>query len=114
MLAPHLTDLERAAPVPALAPATVAIPRRGNGPLEGSTAERLHVVVAAVHGRFRPLVSHGRVLAGTLLGHITGGGHSEEVRAPVDIDVQGLLARPGHLVAPGQALVWAQQIETAA
>lgn len=82
--------------------------------LAGSTAERLHVVVAGVHGRFRPLVTNGRVLAGTLLGHVTGGGRRDEVRAPVHLDVQGLLARPGQLVAPGQALVWAEHVEAAA
>ena len=108
MLAPHPSPRPPAAAQPISPPIAETVRVRRDGALDGSTAERLHVVVAAVHGRFRPLITSGRVVAGTVLGHITGGGRSEEVRAATSLDVQGLLARPGHLVAPGQALVWAQ------
>ena len=109
MLAPHPLRTSDNAP----APRGNAAARPGGMP-EGSTAEGLLVVVAGVHGRFRPLVTQGRVVVGALLGHITGGGRSEEVRAPAHLDVQGLLARPGHLVTPGQALVWASQVQATA
>ena len=106
MLAPHPP---RSAAPAALTPS----PEPGVG-LESSTAARLLVVVARFHGRFRPLVTQGTVAAGALLGHITGGGRKEQVRAPVAIDVQGLLALPGHLVTPGQALLWAHHEDRAA
>ena len=106
MLAPHPP---RSAP-----PAARALPEPPGVGLEGSTASRLLVVVARFHGRFRPVVTQGTVAAGALLGHITGGGRKEQVRAPAAIDVQGLLALPGHLVSPGQALLWAHHEDQAA
>lgn len=116
MLAPSHQSPRTTAPLPAARAAVPAAVRGDHrrGVLEGSTAERLLIVVARVHGRFRPAVVGGVVDAGALLGHITGGGRSEEVRAPAALEVQGLLAHSGHLVAPGQALIWAHHVEAAA
>lgn len=79
--------------------------------LSDSVAHDLGVVVAPAMGRFRPIVDHGLVQAGQLLGHITGGrGRADEVRVPVDGELRDLLVRPGQLVARGEGLVWLQRI----
>lgn len=75
--------------------------------LAGTVADRLGLVVAPTTGRFEPTSRPGRISAGQLLGHITGGrGRADEVRAPVDAWLKDLLVRPRQLVHRGQALAW--------
>ena len=75
--------------------------------LEGSCADTLGLVVAPTTGRFEPAAATGRIRAGQLLGHITGGrGRADEVRSPVDARLKDLLVRPRQLVRRGQALAW--------
>lgn len=75
--------------------------------LEGTCAGSMGLVVAPTTGRFQPASVHGRVHAGQLLGHVTGGrGRADEVRAPVDAMLKNLLVRPRQLVRQGQALAW--------
>lgn len=78
--------------------------------LQGTCADRLGLVVAPTTGRFEPLSAPGRVSAGQLLGHITGGrGRADEVRTPVDAWLKDLLVRPRQLVRRGQALAWLER-----
>ena len=75
--------------------------------LLGTCADSMGLVVAPTTGRFEPAIGTGRVRAGQLLGHITGGrGRADEVRAPVDALLKNLLVRPRQLVRRGQALAW--------
>lgn len=75
--------------------------------LEGTVADNLGLVVAPTTGRFEPMSVTGRIRAGQLLGHITGGrGRADEVRSPVDARLKDLLVRPRQLVRAGQALAW--------
>lgn len=75
--------------------------------LAGTCADTMGLVVAPTTGRFEPTPISGRVTAGQLLGHITGGrGRADEVRAPVDAWLKDLLVRPRQLVRAGQALAW--------
>lgn len=75
--------------------------------LLGTCADSMGLVVAPTTGRFEPATGTGRVRAGQLLGHITGGrGRADEVRAPVDALLKNLLVRPRQLVRRGQALAW--------
>ncbi|HEY8340843.1 MAG TPA: hypothetical protein VIK95_13320 [Egibacteraceae bacterium] len=78
------------------------------GAFRGSVAEALAIAVAPSTGRFRPSAdAGGRVRAGQVLGHVTGGrGRADAVRSPVDATVRALLARPGQQVRRGQALAW--------
>jgi multidrug efflux pump subunit AcrA (membrane-fusion protein) len=91
------------------------IPQSGASPssatepasLKGTCADTMGLVVAPTTGRFEPATAVGRVRAGELLGHITGGrGRADEVRAPVDAFLKNLLVRPRQLVRQGQALAW--------
>lgn len=74
----------------------------------GTVAEGLALAVAPSTGRFRPLADAlGAVVAGQLLGHVTGGRcRADEVRCPAAGVVRRLLARPGQQVQRGQALLW--------
>jgi len=97
-----------ATPAPLVGGAVVA---RGSADpascLAGSVAHGMGLVVAPSTGRFRPLVDSGRVDAGTVIAVVTGGGgRADEVRVPVSAVVNGLLARAGQLVQPGQAVAW--------
>ena len=75
--------------------------------LAGTVADTLGLVAAPTTGRFEPAATNGRIRAGQLLGHITGGrGRADEVRAPVDARLKNLLVRPRQLVRRGQALAW--------
>jgi len=75
--------------------------------LQGTCADTLGLVVAPTTGRFEPATVAGRIRAGDLLGHITGGrGRADEVRSPVDARLKDLLVRPRQLVRRGQALAW--------
>lgn len=75
--------------------------------LEGTCADSMGLVVAPTTGRFEPAKVTGRIRAGDLLGHITGGrGRADEVRSPVDAMLKNLLVRPRQLVRRGQALAW--------
>jgi multidrug efflux pump subunit AcrA (membrane-fusion protein) len=75
--------------------------------LEGTCADTMGLVVAPTTGRFEPATITGRVRAGQILGHITGGrGRADEVRSPVDALLKNLLVRPRQLVRQGQALAW--------
>ena len=75
--------------------------------LKGTCADTLGLVVAPTTGRFEPASASGRISAGQLLGHITGGrGRADEVRSPVDARLKDLLVRPRQLVRRGQALAW--------
>ncbi len=75
--------------------------------LAGTCAHTMGLVVAPTTGRFEPASVMGRVSAGELLGHITGGrGRADEVRSPVDASLKNLLVRPRQLVRQGQALAW--------
>lgn len=77
--------------------------------LAGSVAHSMGLVVAPSTGRFRPLVDGGRVDAGTVIAVVTGGGgRADEVRMPAAAVLNGLLAREGQLVQPGQAVAWFQ------
>jgi multidrug efflux pump subunit AcrA (membrane-fusion protein) len=90
-------------------PAPAPAGQRSNDPdtLKGTGAETLGLVVAPTTGRFEPTTVTGRIRAGDLLGHITGGrGRADEVRAPVDARLKDLLVRPRQLVRRGQALAW--------
>lgn len=81
--------------------------RGGDRTLRGTVADRLGLVIAPTTGRFEPRSAPGRVTAGQILGHITGGrGRADEVRAPVDAVLKDLLVRPRQLVRRGQALAW--------
>jgi predicted deacylase len=76
----------------------------------GTVADRLGLVVAPTTGRFEPASEPGRVTAGQLLGHITGGrGRADEVRTPVDAWLKDMLVRPRQLVRRGQALAWLER-----
>lgn len=91
---------------PVAAPAAAAEPLS----LRGTCADRLGLVVAPTTGRFEPVPTSGRVRAGELLGHITGGrGRADEVRTPVDAWLKDLLVRPRQLVRRGQALAWLER-----
>lgn len=98
----------QAPPAPLVSGAVVA--RGGADPascLAGSVAAGMGLVVAPSTGRFRPLVDNGRVEAGTVIAVVTGGGgRADEVRVPATAVVNGLLAREGQLVQPGQAVAW--------
>jgi multidrug efflux pump subunit AcrA (membrane-fusion protein) len=75
--------------------------------LRGTCADTMGLVVAPTTGRFEPTSITGRIAAGQLLGHITGGrGRADEVRSPVDARLKDLLVRPRQLVRRGQALAW--------
>jgi multidrug efflux pump subunit AcrA (membrane-fusion protein) len=75
--------------------------------LRGTCADSMGLVVAPTTGRFEPTSVTGRIRAGELLGHITGGrGRADEVRSPVDARLKDLLVRPRQLVRRGQALAW--------
>ncbi len=75
--------------------------------LQGTCADTMGLVVAPATGRFEPTSITGRISAGQLLGHITGGrGRADEVRSPVDARLKDLLVRPRQLVRRGQALAW--------
>lgn len=75
--------------------------------LAGTCADTMGLVVAPTTGRFEPQSISGRVTAGQLIGHITGGrGRADEVRAPVDAWLKDVLVRPRQLVRAGQALAW--------
>jgi multidrug efflux pump subunit AcrA (membrane-fusion protein) len=75
--------------------------------LLGTCADTMGLVVAPTTGRFEPATITGRVRAGQILGHITGGrGRADEVRSPVDALLKNLLVRPRQLVRQGQALAW--------
>ena len=87
--------------------------RRPAPDLAGTAAERLLVIVAPSNGRFAPHTTGSEVAAGEVVAHVTGGGHSVEVRAPVAARVKGLLTAPGQLVLRGQALAWAVVTEGA-
>ena len=105
-----MSPLATSAPAPIDLAAPAAPPRSD---LAGSTAESLLVVVAPSNGRFEPLVSYGRVEAGTVVGRVTTGrGTATDVRVPATASIAGLLTLPGHLVTRGQALAWAR-IESA-
>lgn len=80
--------------------------------LAGTVAARMGLLVAPAVGRFRALVSHGRVEPGTVIGVVTGGGgRADEVRVPVAAVICGLLALEGQLVQSGQALAWIRRLE---
>lgn len=90
-------------------PPVTASPSSDSEPasLQGTCADSMGLVVAPTTGRFEPTAAAGRVRAGQLLGHITGGrGRADEVRAPVDATLKNLLVRPRQLVRRGQALAW--------
>ena len=89
-------------------PARATSPSPGEpSSLQGTCADSMGLVVAPTTGRFEPATGTGRVRAGQLLGHITGGrGRADEVRAPVDALIKNLLVRPRQLVRRGQALAW--------
>lgn len=94
---------------PSSVQAPTAPPARDIDTLTGTGADGLGLVVAPTTGRFEPTPVSGRVRAGDLLGHITGGrGRADEVRAPVDAWLESLLVRPRQLVRRGQALAWLQ------
>lgn len=89
------------------APAPAGPPGHDLDALKGTCADTLGLVVAPTTGRFEPTPVAGRIRAGDLLGHITGGrGRADEVRAPVDAWLKDLLVRPRQLVRRGQALAW--------
>jgi biotin carboxyl carrier protein len=93
--------------LPSPAPAPPAAPAAEPASLEGTCADTLGLVVAPTTGRFQPVAVIGRVTAGQLIGHITGGrGRADEVLAPVDARLKNLLVRPRQLVRRGQALAW--------
>jgi len=94
---------ELSSPVPASAGSPASEPASP----QGSCADNLGLVVAPTTGRFEPVFASGRIRAGQLLGHITGGrGRADEVRSPVDARLKNLLVRPRQLVRRGQALAW--------
>jgi biotin carboxyl carrier protein len=88
-------------------PAASGSPASEPTSLAGTCADTLGLVVAPTTGRFEPATTNGRIRAGQLLGHITGGrGRADEVRSPVDARLKDLLVRPRQLVRRGQALAW--------
>jgi len=97
---------------PIIPDATVATGGDPASTFAGTVAARMGLLVAPAIGRFRALVSAGRVEPGTLIGVVTGGGgRADEVRVPVAAVVCGLLALEGQLVQSGQALAWIRRLE---
>jgi hypothetical protein len=104
-----MSELMSPVPVVSRSPANEPTSEPASEPasLEGTCADTLGLVVAPTTGRFEPAAARGRIRAGQLLGHITGGrGRADEVRSPVDARLKDLLVRPRQLVRRGQALAW--------
>jgi hypothetical protein len=80
--------------------------------LAGTVADALVIAVAPSTGRFRPEVGREAVLAGTAIGHVTGGKErADAVVVPVDSTLSRLLVRPGQLVTRGQGIAWLQRCD---
>lgn len=74
----------------------------------GTVAGDLTLVVAPSAGAFQPAAPDDP--RGTL-GYVTGGrGRADAVVAPCPLDLMGLMARPGEVVARGQALAWGRRL----
>ncbi len=92
-------------------------PARGHGAVAagsvfaGTVAAGLVLAVAPTTGRFRPRTGlRGRLRAGELIGHVTGGrGRADEVRCPTNATLRGVLVRAGQLVTAGQGLAWLER-----
>src|SRR5919106_3832732 len=88
-------------------PAASGSPASEPASMAGTCADTLGLVVAPTTGRFEPAATNGRIRAGQLLGHITGGpGGGGEGGAPFGARMKDLLVRPRQLVRRGQALAW--------
>ena len=111
-----MTDLlthQTAMPASAVAPAT-DVSTDADTPacaFADTVTHALALAVAPSMGRFRPAVGVGdHVQAGTLVGHVTGGGgRADAVYAPAAAVVEAHLARAGQLVKQGRGLVWLSQ-----
>lgn len=74
----------------------------------GTVAGDLALVVAPSAGAFQPAPAGA---PSHVLGFVTGGrGRADAVTAPCPLDLMGLMARPGEVVARGQALAWGRRL----